>query len=64
MTQTTTRPAEDLTSSTRTHDWRLLVGGELLPARSGATFDDPSPVTGRTIAAVPDAGADDVDAAV
>jgi acyl-CoA reductase-like NAD-dependent aldehyde dehydrogenase len=58
------RRADELAGSTRTHDWRLLVGGELVPARSGATFDDPSPVTGKVIAAVPDADAADVDAAV
>ena len=56
--------AHDLTAGTRKHDWRLLIGGDLVPARSGATFDDPSPVTGEIIAAVPDAAAEDVDAAV
>lgn len=64
MTETAARRAENLTESTRKHDWRLLVGGELVPARSGDTFDDPSPVTGKIVAAVPDAGAEDVDAAV
>jgi acyl-CoA reductase-like NAD-dependent aldehyde dehydrogenase len=65
MTTTEAAPrSEVLTRSTRTHDWRLLVGGQLVPTRSGATFDDPSPVTGEVVAAVPDAGAEDVDAAV
>ncbi|MFF4597465.1 aldehyde dehydrogenase family protein [Amycolatopsis sp. NPDC001319] len=68
MTETVLAPAarraEELTESTRAHDWRLLVGGELVPARSGATFANPSPVTGEVIATVPDADAADVDAAV
>jgi acyl-CoA reductase-like NAD-dependent aldehyde dehydrogenase len=59
-----TQRAADLSATTLAHDWRLLVGGELVPARSGATFANPSPVTGAVIAAVPDADADDVDAAV
>lgn len=63
MIETVSRSA-DLTATTRTHDWRLLVGGELVPARSGATFANPSPVTGEVIADVPDADAADVDAAV
>jgi len=44
--------------------WRLLVGGELREAESGATFDDVSPITQTVIAAVPDASPADVDAAV
>lgn len=45
-------------------NWRLLVGGELRPAADGATFASTSPVTETVIAAVPDAGPADVDAAV
>lgn len=68
MSQTQAGPAahraEELTATTRQHDWRLLVGGKLVPARSGATFPNPSPVTGEVVAAVPDADAVDVDDAV
>jgi acyl-CoA reductase-like NAD-dependent aldehyde dehydrogenase len=59
-----TRDAAVVTARTRDHEWSLLIGGVLVPARSGARFDDPSPVTGEVIASVPDAGAEDVDAAV
>jgi 2-formylbenzoate dehydrogenase len=45
-------------------DWRMLVGGELRPARSGATFPVTSPYTEERIALVPDGGQADVDAAV
>jgi acyl-CoA reductase-like NAD-dependent aldehyde dehydrogenase len=45
-------------------DWRLLVGGELRSARSGATFPVTSPYTQEQIALVPDGGQADVDAAV
>lgn len=46
------------------HDWRLLIGGELVPAASGRTFDDVSPYTRQVIARVPDGSAADVAAAV
>jgi acyl-CoA reductase-like NAD-dependent aldehyde dehydrogenase len=42
----------------------MYVGGEWVPARSGKTFDTVNPFTGRAWATVPDADADDVDAAV
>ncbi|GAA1025387.1 MULTISPECIES: aldehyde dehydrogenase family protein [Amycolatopsis] len=45
-------------------EWRLLIDGKLVPARSGATFSRVSPYTGTVIAEVPDAGPDDVDEAV
>ena len=44
--------------------WFLLIGGRLTPAISGRYYDDESPVTEEVIAAVPDAGAADVEAAV
>lgn len=59
--------APELTSAARAavdRPWRLLVGGELRMAESGATFDDVSPITQTVIAAVPDASPSDVDAAV
>jgi acyl-CoA reductase-like NAD-dependent aldehyde dehydrogenase len=45
-------------------DFRLLVGGELVPAVDGGTFAVVDPFTQATIAAVPDAGPEDVDVAV
>ncbi len=47
-----------------TADWRLLVDGELRGAVNGATFDVVSPDTEQVIAKVPDATAEDADAAV
>ena len=43
---------------------RLLIGGERPEAADGRTFDTFDPSTGRAIASVPHAGAEDVDAAV
>lgn len=45
-------------------EFRLLIGGRLVPALSGATYNDVSPVTESVIAHVPDAGEADVGAAV
>jgi 2-formylbenzoate dehydrogenase len=45
-------------------DWRLPLGGELVPARSGRTYTTSDPATERPLAAVPDAGDADVEAAV
>ncbi len=45
-------------------EWRLVVGGRLVPARSGATYENLSPYTEEVLCQVPDAGADDVDEAV
>jgi acyl-CoA reductase-like NAD-dependent aldehyde dehydrogenase len=42
----------------------LLIGGERVLARSGATFPALNPATGATLALVPRCGAEDVDAAV
>jgi acyl-CoA reductase-like NAD-dependent aldehyde dehydrogenase len=43
---------------------RLLIGGERLEAADGRTFETLDPATGRVIAEVPQAGAEDVDRAV
>ncbi len=43
---------------------KMLVGGEWIDARSGATFASVDPYTGRPWAEVPRAGPEDVDAAV
>lgn len=45
-------------------EFRLSVGGVLTPARSGATYENISPVTETVIAKVPNGGKEDVDAAV
>lgn len=46
------------------HDFLLLVGGELVPAMGGETFAVVDPFSHDTIGVAPDAGAEDVDAAV
>ncbi|MEV5177848.1 aldehyde dehydrogenase family protein, partial [Streptomyces flaveolus] len=56
--------AETLTAGTRKRTWSLLVGGRPAAPLSGARYTDTSPVTGEVIAEVPDAGPEDVDAAV
>ncbi|HWV87775.1 MAG TPA: aldehyde dehydrogenase family protein [Capillimicrobium sp.] len=43
---------------------RLLIDGELVDARSGATFETHDPATGAALKTAPHAGAEDVDAAV
>ena len=45
-------------------DHGLLIGGEPVPARDGATFPSYDPATGRTAAMLAHAGAEDVNAAV
>jgi len=45
-------------------DWRMLIGGELRGAGNGARFATFDPFSRRPIAMVPDATAEDVDAAV
>src|SRR3954447_20490335 len=42
----------------------MLIGGEWVDARSGATFETVNPYTGEAWATIPRAGAEDVDAAV
>ena len=44
--------------------YRMLIGGEWVDARSGATFETVDPFTGRAWAEIPRAGPEDVDAAV
>jgi (Z)-2-((N-methylformamido)methylene)-5-hydroxybutyrolactone dehydrogenase len=44
--------------------YELYVGGEWLPAASGATFESVEPATGEAWATIPDAGQADVDRAV
>ncbi len=53
-----------LSEATRNRTWSMLIGGELVPAGSGASYEDVSPVTGKTVAQVPDATAEDVETAV
>src|SRR5690348_14303102 len=45
-------------------EWTLLIGGRPAAARSGRYSPDESPGTEQVIAAVPDGGTDDVEAAV
>jgi acyl-CoA reductase-like NAD-dependent aldehyde dehydrogenase len=43
---------------------RALIGGDLVTAASGETFDCVSPIDGRVLARIPSCGAEDVDRAV
>ena len=45
-------------------DYRMLIGGEFVSARSGETFETVDPFTARAWATVPRAGPEDVDLAV
>ncbi|WP_280486154.1 aldehyde dehydrogenase family protein [Nocardia farcinica] len=58
----TVRAAEIATLVER--DWRLLIGGALVPAEGGATFTVGDPFTQESLAEVPDASLADVDRAV
>jgi aldehyde dehydrogenase (NAD+) len=42
----------------------MVIGGKAVDAISGQTFESENPYTGRPWAVIPDAGPDDVDAAV
>jgi acyl-CoA reductase-like NAD-dependent aldehyde dehydrogenase len=44
--------------------FRMLIGGQAVGARSGATFESQNPYTGQPWAVLPDGGPADVDAAV
>jgi len=44
--------------------WRMLIGGELVPASGGRTYVNQDPSTEGTLGKVPDGGAEDVEAAV
>ncbi len=52
------------TGSILRSDYRCLIGGELVPAASGKTFEKFSPSTGEKLADVPDCDSGDVDRAV
>jgi (Z)-2-((N-methylformamido)methylene)-5-hydroxybutyrolactone dehydrogenase len=45
-------------------DYKMLIGGDSLAARSGKIFESINPYTGRVWATVPEADEEDVDAAV
>src|SRR3954452_10295136 len=59
----TEAPARSRTPGER-RKYRMLIGGEWVDARSGATFASVDPFTGRPWADIPRAGPEDVDAAV
>lgn len=50
--------------SDEVREYKMLVGGEWIDARSGKTFESTNPYTGRVWATAPEAGDEDVDAAV
>jgi acyl-CoA reductase-like NAD-dependent aldehyde dehydrogenase len=52
------------TQSLTDRDWRLLVGGRLVPPLSGARLDVVNPATAEVITSIPAGGEDDVNAAV
>ncbi|MGC7268544.1 aldehyde dehydrogenase family protein, partial [Mycobacteroides abscessus subsp. abscessus] len=58
----TARAAEIDAVSSR--PWRLVIDGQLRAAGGGATFTTSDPFTERPLAQVPNAGTEDVDAAV
>jgi acyl-CoA reductase-like NAD-dependent aldehyde dehydrogenase len=66
MTTATALPdaLSDTARSFATGPHRLVIGGKRLEAADGRTFATLDPATGRTIAEVPYAGAEDVDRAV
>ncbi len=62
MSQTAAiRPIDGLVDN---HEFRMLIGGEMVGATSGATFASVDPSTGQEIARVPDGGAEDIGRAV
>lgn len=50
--------------SDEVREYKMLVGGEWIEARSGKTFESTNPYTGRVWATAPEAANEDVDAAV
>lgn len=46
------------------HDYKMLIDGQWLDARSGQTLDTENPYTGKPWARIPKAAPDDADAAV
>jgi acyl-CoA reductase-like NAD-dependent aldehyde dehydrogenase len=64
---TVTAPPDSLSDAARRFlegPHKLLIGGEWKASADGRTFESIDPATGEAIAEVPQAGADDVDAAV
>jgi aldehyde dehydrogenase (NAD+) len=57
-------PAYPASPGGELRDYSMYIGGEWVPARSGARFETVNPFTGRAWARVPDGGAEDVEAAV
>ena len=45
-------------------EYKMLIGGEWMDARSGKTFESVNPYTGKAWATVPEASNEDVDRAV
>jgi 2-formylbenzoate dehydrogenase len=58
-----TTGTEQAAAAVGARDWRLLIGGELVPARSGRTYRTDDPSTELPLAEVPDGDAGDVEAA-
>jgi acyl-CoA reductase-like NAD-dependent aldehyde dehydrogenase len=54
----------DIAATAATRDWRMLIGGELVPAAEGATYVTIDPSTEEEIVAVPAASRQDVERAV
>jgi aldehyde dehydrogenase (NAD+) len=57
-------PAEEAGTAGEVARYRMTIGGRSVDALSGRTFESENPYTGRPWAVVPDAGPEDVDAAV
>ena len=64
MADATPQPVLDPHALARELSGKLLIGGELVPARSGRTFDVVNPATGAVIGQAAHGEAADVDAAV
>ena len=54
----------EVPTSDEVRNYRMLIGGEWIEARSGETFESTNPYTGRVWATAPEAGDEDVDRAV
>ncbi|HEY7618616.1 MAG TPA: aldehyde dehydrogenase family protein [Solirubrobacteraceae bacterium] len=55
-----TTTADPVTEHVRGHDFRMLIGGDLVGAADGATMQSIDPSTGELLTTVPSAGAADV----
>ena len=51
-------------TSEEVREYKMLIGGEWVEARSGKTFESINPYTGRVWATAPEADEEDVDRAV